>query len=339
MGAPHDHGCHGFGELKIGSLEGWLESFKDDAWEGKDMETAVKKGILNYKGQFLIALGAVIWGTQGPFAKALMQNGASALFVALVKLGIGAGLMFLAMAILRPKQLKIDKKGLLYTGVIGLFCQAGFNALYYQSVDLIGIANAAVILYTSPVFFLLLSMVCFKESLTLIKGLSALICMLGCAVAVTGGDLSLEGLSILGIGLALLSSASFALMGAISKKALTCYEPMTVIAYSFLWGFLFLLPNAWMSHSLAIEMNLSVLIGALGIGALPAALAYFFYFKGVSCGVNLSQAGVISALEMVSAVLIAWTIFGEPANVVKVMGIFLILFSILLSEFKQKMVI
>lgn len=302
------------------------------------MELALKKTLKNYKGQVLIAVGAVIWGTQGPFAKILMENGATAIFVALVKLGIGAGIMFLAMATLRPKQLKIDGKGLLYTGVIGLFCQAGFNALYYQSVDLIGIANAAVILYTSPVFFLILSILFFKEHLTATKGISALICMLGCGIAVTGGNLSLEGLSMLGVGMALLSSASFALMGAISKKALTCYEPMTVIAYSFMWGFLFLLPQAWVSHSFAADLNGSLFLGALGIGALPAALAYFFYFKGVSCGVNLSQAGVISALEMVSAVLIAWTIFCEPANIIKVFGIFLILFSIILSEYKQKMV-
>lgn len=302
------------------------------------MDTAGKKTVQNYKGQILIALGAIVWGTQGPFAKVLMQNGASAIFVALVKLGIGAGIMFLVMAAMRPRQLKIDSRGLLYTGVIGLFCQAGFNALYYQSVDLIGIANAAVILYTSPVFFLLLSIVFFKEQLTLVKGLSALICITGCAVAVTGGKFSLEAISALGIGMALLSSASFALMGAISKKALTCYEPMTVIAYSFLWGFLFLLPKAFLSHSFIIDLNLPVVLGALGIGALPAALAYFFYFKGVSCGVNLSQAGVISALEMVSAVLIAWTVFREPANGMKVFGIFLILISIFLSEFKQKMV-
>lgn len=302
------------------------------------MTTDVKHSFQNYKGQLLIALGAIIWGTQGPFAKILMDNGASSIFVALVKLGIGATLMFFAMAIMRPKQLKIDRRGLIYTGVIGLFCQAGFNALYYQSVDLIGIANAAVILYTSPVFFLLLSILFFKEQLTWIKGLSAILCMLGCAIAVTGGNMSLAGLSLVGVGLGLLSSASFALMGAISKKALTCYEPMTVIAYSFMWGFFFLLPQALATHSFAVDLNMSLIFGALGIGALPAALAYFFYFKGVSCGVNLSQAGVISALEMVSAVLIAWTIFHEPANLVKIIGIFLILISIILSEYKQKMV-
>ncbi len=300
--------------------------------------TVQKKSVQNYKGQLYIALGAIIWGTQGPFAKALMQSGASAIFVALVKLGIGAMLMFLAMAVLRPRQLKIDKKGLLYTGVIGLFCQAGFNALYYQSVGLIGIANAAVILYTSPVFFLILSIIFFKEKMTLIKGSAAILCMLGCGIAVTGGKMSLGGLSVLGIGLALLSSVSFAMMGAISKKALNCYEPMTVIAYSFLWGFVFLLPQACIGNGLMIDLNWAVILGAIGIGTFPAALAYFFYFKGVSCGVNLSQAGVISALEMVSAVLIAWTIFAEPANLIKIFGIILILFSIILSEFKQKLV-
>ncbi len=298
----------------------------------------MEKGIQTYRGQLYIALGALIWGTQGPFAQYLMQLGASSIFVALVKLGIGSGLMLLAMAIFKPRQLKIDKRGLVYTGMIGLFCQAGFNALYYTSVGLIGIANAAVILYTSPVFFLLLSILFFKEKLTGVKLLSAFLCMVGCGIAVTGGQLNFEGLSVTGIGMALLSAVSFALMGAISKKALNNYPPMTIIAYSFLWGFICLLPKGLSSGCFGVEPSLGILLGALGIGIFPAALAYYFYFKGVSQGVNLSQAGVISALEMVSAVGIAWTIFSEPFNLMKTFGIILILISILTSEIKQIMV-
>ncbi len=285
-----------------------------------------------YQGQCLIALGAIIWGTQGPFAQFLMKEGASPLLVSAMKLGIGSMLLVFFMLFKSPEQLKIDRKGLLLTAVIGLVSQAGFNLLYYNSVQMIGIANAAVLIYTSPVFFLALSVLFFKEVLTMKKVFAALLCVLGCAIAVTGGQLNLNGLSVNGIVLALLAAVAFAIMGALGKKALLGYEPMTIIAYSFFWGFLFLLPEAIGSGAFLLDWNGSVIVGCLGIGMFPAALAYFLYFTGVRKGVSLSQAGVISSLEMVSAVLIAWTLFEETVNVIKVFGVLLILFSIILTE-------
>ncbi len=284
-----------------------------------------------YKGQGLIALGAVIWGTQGPFAQFLMQSGASPIFVAIMKLFVGSMALMLFMLLTSPEQLKIDKQGLLLTGVIGLVSQAGFNYLYYNSVKLIGIANAAVILYTSPIFFLVLSVVFFNEKLTFRKTLAAIICFIGCAVAVTGGQLDLSGFSMLGLLMALVASLTFAIMGAIGKKALAGYAPLTIIAYSFLWGALFLLPSALTSSAFDLIWQGRITFGVLGIGILPAALAYFLYFTGVNEGVPLSQAGVISALEMVSAVIIAWTIFGEPVNGIKVVGVLFILLSVCLT--------
>lgn len=285
-----------------------------------------------YKGQCLIALGAIIWGTQGPFAQFLMKEGASPLLVSVMKLGIGSMLLVLFMIFKSPQQLKIDRKGLLLTAVIGLVSQAGFNLLYYNSVQMIGIANAAVLIYTSPVFFLALSVLFFKEVLSVKKVFAALLCVLGCAIAVTGGQLNLNGLSVNGIMLALLAAVAFAIMGALGKRALLGYEPMTIIAYSFFWGFLFLLPESIGSGAFMLDWSGNVILGCLGIGMFPAALAYFLYFTGVRKGVSLSQAGVISALEMVSAVLIAWTLFAEAVNVVKVFGVLLILFSIILTE-------
>lgn len=281
-----------------------------------------------YRGQGLIALGAVIWGTQGPFAQFLMQGGASPIFVAIMKLFVGSMSLMLLMLLTSPKQLKIDKRGLQLTGIIGLVSQAGFNYLYYNSVQLIGIANAAVILYTSPIFFLVLSVLFFKEKLTLTKTLAAVICFIGCAIAVTGGQLDLGQFSVLGLLMAFAASLAFAIMGAIGKKALTGYAPLTIIAYSFLWGALCLLPSALTTGAFELAWHSNIVIGVLGIGILPAALAYCLYFSGVNEGVPLSQAGVISALEMVSAVIIAWTVFGEPVNAVKVAGVFFILLSV-----------
>lgn len=303
-----------------------MEDLKELA--SKQRESSTK----GYRGQLLIGIGAVIWGTQGIFAKMLLIAGLSALQIAAVKLLLGSFTLFGIMAVLKPKALTIDKTGLGLTLLLGLLCQAGFNGFYYSSVNLIGVSCAAVILYTSPVFFLGFSVVFFKEKLSLKKALSAGLCILGCGLAVTGGNLNLEGLSVPGMGLALLSALSFALMGAISKGALTRYEPLAITAYSFLFGGLILLPFSFITAKGGLMLSPSIVWGSLGIGLLPAALSYYLYYTGVKIGVPLSQAGVISALEMVSAVVLAAILLGEELSLLKILGLMVILISVILSE-------
>lgn len=289
-----------------------------------------------YKGELMIATGAIIWGTQGPFAQNLMQLGCHPLMVSVIKLFTGCTALMLILACTAPKQLRISPKVLLATFVVGLVSQAGFNSLYYTSVGLIGIANAAVLLYTSPVFFLILSLWIFKEKLTWIKAGSAVLCVLGCGIAVTGGSLNLAMLSLSGIGMALLSAITFAIMSAIGKKVLTDCEPIAFIAYSFLFGGLLLLPALLLSEAHQVTFSMGIIWNGLGIGLLPAAFSYWLYFGGVKLQVPLSKAGVISSLEMVSAVLIAWIVFKEPTSWFKGFGIVMILCSIVMTNIQEK---
>lgn len=300
----------------------------------KAIISALPKNKVNdlQKGQCFIAFGALIWGTQGLFAKWMMSGGATAIQSASIKLLTGAFLLFLTMALTCPKALKIDLRGLALTLLIGLVSQAGFNSLYYSSVARIGVASAAVILYTSPVFFLLFAWLFFKEKMTSYKILSAFICMVGCAVAIGIKQLLNSPLELLGVLQALLAAIAFALMGVLGKKGLGNYKPLTIIVYSFGFGGLFLLPIA-LGQGLSPTANLSqIALGGLGIGVFPAALSYLLYFTGVSLGVPLSQAGLISSLEMVSAVFMAHLCLGETLGFVQLIGVALILGSIVLSE-------
>lgn len=289
----------------------------------------------NYEGLLLIGAGAILWGTQGPFAQLLIQNGASSLLIAFGKLALGSLILICYLLSTTPIKLKIDKKGITYTAIIGFVSQAGFNYFYYSSVGVIGIANAAVILYTSPVIFLLISIFVFHEKMTWSKAFSSLLCVMGCAVAVTGGKLDVSGISISGVIMAFIATITFPIMSAICKKALWNYDSMTIIVYSFLWGSLFLMPIVISSGSFDITWNMKLLFGFWGIGLFPAVLAYILYFKGLGKGIQLSQAGVLSALEMVSAILIAWFIFHESYSVAKIAGVIMILGSIMISEFRR----
>lgn len=282
-------------------------------------------------GHLMIAGAAVVWGTQGPFAQNLMQLGCHPFLVSQIKLLLGCLTLMGIILFTQPKLLKVSRPTLRATALVGLISQAGFNSLYYTSVDMIGIANAAVLLYTAPVIFLVLSVVFFKEQLTVPKLGAAFLCVIGSAIAVTGGSLNLVGLSGLGILLAVLSAVTFAIMTAIGKVALKGCDPFTFIAYSFFFGTLFMLPLCLYTGAYQVAISPAILLNGFGIGLLPAALSYVLYFGGIKHSVSLSTAGVISSLEMVSAILIAWLIFHEPASLIKAIGILMIVVASALS--------
>ncbi len=279
-------------------------------------------------GQLMIAGAGICWGTIGTFAQTLMNYGFSANAVSFLRLVTGFLLLGGLTAITNPEQLRIDRRGLFLTAMIGLISQACFNLLYFNAISYIGIAMAAVLLYTAPFFLLIWSVLFFGEHLTVRKVSAILLCFAGCAIAVTGGNVSNLQISLIGIALGLLSAVSFSLMSAISKHALANYSPITVVIYSFFFGALFLLPFNIAPGSLAGSIN-PISMGALfALGLIPSALSYRLYAQGISHGVDLSAAGVLSTLEMVFSVILAWAIFHEPMGPVRWAGVLIILFSI-----------
>lgn len=286
----------------------------------------------SHMGHLMIAAAGAFWGTLGTFAQILMTRGFSVEMVSLLRLAIGCLILGGIVAFTNPKLLVIDRRGLYLTAAIGLVSQAGYNLLYFNAIRHIGIAMSAVLLYTAPFFLLLWSVLFFGERLTIQKIAAIALCFLGCAIAVTGGNLAVIHLSTIGIILGILSAISFSLMSAISKHALADYHPVTVVIYSFFFGALFLFPFNVASDSFHGQLSFLSVAAILGLGLLPSALSYRLYADGISRGVDLSAAGVLSTLEMVFSVILAWSIFHEPMGPARWFGILIILASILIMN-------
>lgn len=226
-----------------------------------------------------------------------------------------------------PQILKISKKGIIYSVIIGIICQAMFNLCYFKAIDIAGVSIAAVLLYTSPLFLAIFSKVCYKENITRSKLFSLILCFIGAIMAVTGGRLDFQGLNAFGLLLGVLSAIAYALMPTISKNALKEFSSSTILVYSFLFGAIFMIPSSRPWEILNYAKDLDVLSCMLMLGIVPAALAYIFYAAGISKGVELSVAGVVASVELVGSVIIGCTILGESFSLGKLFGVMLMLIS------------
>ncbi|HBG0166125.1 TPA: EamA family transporter [Clostridioides difficile] len=279
------------------------------------------------KGYVFIAIAGLLWATLGLFGKFLMGNGLASEQVAFTRLFFGFIVLGIYSSIRTPQILKISKKGIIYSVIIGIICQAMFNLCYFKAIDIVGVSIAAVLLYTSPLFLAIFSKVCYKENITRSKLFSLILCFIGAIMAVTGGRLDFQGLNAFGLLLGILSAISYALMPTISKNALKEFSSSTILVYSFLFGAIFMIPSSKPWEILNYANNLDVLFCMLMLGIVPAALAYIFYATGISKGVELSVAGVVASVELVGSVIIGCTILGESFSLGKLFGVMLMLIS------------
>lgn len=288
------------------------------------------------KGFIFIAIAGIFWSTIGLFSNTLMVNGLQPQQVAFIRLSLGSVFLLAYSLFTNHSLLRITKKGIIFSIILGFICHALFNLAYLSSIRSVGVSIAAVLLYTSPLFLALFSKIFFKETLNKNKILSLALCFIGALFAATGGKLTLDGLNPVGVLLGILAAIAFALMSIISKHALVENESITIIMYSFFFGALIMLPICKPGEIVSLASNFSMLFNMIGLGLFPATLAYIWYFKGISEGVELSVAGIISSSELIFAQFIGWILLGEDFAIMKLLGLVLMLMSALVVMRSKK---
>ena len=163
-------------------------------------EAALKKSNLGY---VLVLIAALMWGSIGIFVNGIAAMGVSSQSMAALRLLVGAlilapVLMFMGC---RPGEgstvaqgpltlFKASPKELVPCALVGIVGLAAANTCYYECMREVGMSTASVLLYTSPVFGVILGRVLYREDVTPNKLVAIVFNIVGCVLAVTNGDLS-----------------------------------------------------------------------------------------------------------------------------------------------------
>lgn len=281
-------------------------------------------------GAFYIWLAAVMWGTIGIFGKILIDSGLSPQMTGCVKLLGSSLILFVYFIFGKQKLLKIRWTDLSWLLAMAFLTQTAFNFTYHPVVELLGVSQAGVLLNTMPIFLTIWSVIFFKEHINMQKIIGIVLCLIGSILAITGGTLDVGSFSVEGVILGTISAISFSLMSVFTKILLKRIEPLTVIFYAFLFGGLMMVPFINFMDEFPLVLSPVPLASAFGLGLIGSVLPYIVYFKGIDLGVDLSKAGVISVMELISAIIMAMIIFNERLTGMKGIGVLIVIGAILL---------
>ena len=290
----------------------------------------------NLIGSLEILFTGIIWGFIGYFVKELSLMGATPALSAFFRVFFAfIFAVVVSMIVYGPSAFILTREQLFWCFLDGLFTQGIFNYCYSLCVEKSGVAIAAVLLYTSPVFNAIISYIAFREKLGFKRNLILILNMLGCIVAATALDFSFKSISILGIFMGLLSGLTYGASPVLGKYANKNPHLFIVIAYNELFASLFMLLFLKPFHNVEI-ISTKMWIYGIMYGVLITGIAYVFYYDGVKKMTELNKIPVIASIETVVAAFVGVMIYKEPLNILNYIGIALVILSIMLMSLASK---
>ena len=280
------------------------------------------------KYDIYILLAGCTWGLIGLFTRSLSLVGVTSAGVLIIRSG-GCAVLFTVWALLKnPKLLKFRWKDawlVLLFGLVTFF----FTYCYYQSIAFGSLSAACTLMYSAPVFVMVMSLFIFGEKFSRRKLMALLCAVVGCTLVsgVLEGDSTLSAAGVIYGLLAGIGYATYSVcIKALSNRG--C-DTLTINVWGWLictaagvivWG---ISPAAPM---LASGRNALLCLGLIVISGFLPALLYSLGLRGEEAG----KGAVMASIEPVVASLAGLIAFGEYPSLLGVVGIILVLAAVAL---------
>lgn len=284
-------------------------------------------------GTLFVILAGCLWGAMGIFVRGLAQCGLSSIEICLVRMVVAAILMTIYFLIFKRQALKIKLKDIwLFIGT-GVFSLTFFGYCYFTTIQMTSMSVAAVLLYTSPVFVMLLSAVLFKEKITKKKAFCVILAIAGCCFVSGIFNASGTNLPFSGILFGLGSGLGYGLYSIFGRYAINKgYGALTITYYSFVFSTVALLfitnPIEIISKLSTGDVNINICY-VIGTAIVVTILPYIFYTLGLT-KIENSKAAVLACIEPIMATVFGFLVFHEVLSIGEIAGVLLVVIAIVL---------
>ena len=196
----------------------------------------------NIRKYALIMLSGILWGTIGLFVKVLDAKGSTSEYTTFMRMFFAFLLLF-AITLVKEGigSFRIGRSTLISCALLGFVSMSLNNLCYTNAVSRLGMSLAAAILYMAPIFTSIQSKLLFHEKIGRSKLIALAFNVLGCVLAATGGRLSLEGVSVIGLLFGIGAAFAYSTQNIFGRLATDEASPFVVATYNFFFAAVFTL--------------------------------------------------------------------------------------------------
>ncbi len=286
------------------------------------------------RGYLLIAAAALCWGISASLGRAaftgrLVSGRALAPIGPLILSQARVSLAFLVLAPVMLAQrggmrLKMSRRDMGRTLLIGVLGVAASNYFYYLAIQRTNVATAIILQYTAPVWVLVYMVARRVQKATAPRVLSVALAVAGSALAIGAVGRSTFRIDAVGVGAAILAAFSFAYYNISIPPLLTRHDRWKVLLYILAGSALCWLAVNPPWRIVAVHYS-SAQWEFLAVFSITSVLLPFSFYIGGLQYLDATRAIVTSCLEPVFSILIAAAALGELVSPVQVVGIVVVL--------------
>ena len=280
-------------------------------------------------GSLQVIAAGVCWGTLGIFSTQLGKLGFSSIDITILRV-VTAGALVLALL---PQLLPVFKRlslkewfGLALQSLIGVL---GMTLCYFFAVQQVGVSMAVALLYTAPVFSLVLARVILGEKISLKAALLAVVAVIGVACLMLGDKFDLN----IGVMIGLLSGLCYSLYGILGKKAMSYHHPANLVFFgsvAFSALALLLVPQTYQAYVTLFSLSNTSLLLVLGLSLLGTIVPFFLYMNALK-KLSATKASVFTIVEPLTAIILATVLLQQPLKPLQMVGVTLIITATLMN--------
>ena len=284
----------------------------------------------------LIIIAACFWGSMGIFVRRLTAYGFNSIQIVSIRLTLAAVIFSFFLFFKERSGFRIAWRDVpLFLG-LGLGSILFFTVCYFAAITIMPLSTAAILLYTSPIWIMLMSALFFHEKINVKKVIALLLAFGGC-VLVSG--ISGDGITIKGLLLGLGSGIGYGLYSILGTVVLRKYSPYTVTTYTFLFAALgswvICKPVDMLSKFGNADGSAGLILFCILTALVTAVIPFLAYTLGLR-SVEAGKAGIIATIEPVVATLVGIICFSETLTLLSGIGIVLVLAAVIVLNIKKR---
>lgn len=280
-------------------------------------------------GALLVILAASCWASISIFINYLSNAGLGAMQISFLRQMLASAVLFVVLLLQSPDKFRIQARDIPLLMLVGFINGVMFNYLYFFTIVNSRASIAVVLLYTSPIFVMIMSRIFFKEKITGSKVAALILTVAGC-VLVTGAVGEGYTPPAIAVFTGVLTGLAYALNNIITSSAVKRNDPKTVTMYTMLFSFLFLIPFSKGGEIIDLcKANPAIPAAAFLMCLVTAVIPQYAFSMGLQ-RIESGKASIYGAAEPIVGTLIGIFIFHEESNLLKILGIIMVIAAIFL---------
>ena len=286
-------------------------------------------------GVLAVVAAASIWGTLGLFAKVLYAQGVSFESLVAVRASVGwAAVMVFVLATGGASKLRVSGRDLVLLAPLGLVGIGLFYLFYFYTVRESTVGTAAILLYSSPAFVVVLARLFLNEALDVAKVLALSLTAGG--VFLVAGAYSPANLEVSPTVLltGVLAGLTYGLYSIFGRPVAGRLNPSVILSYALFFGALLLVLAALPTLGTLAGLPPGSYALLFMLAVVHTTLAFALYTFGLG-RLGAGRAAIVATVEPVVAGALGTVLLGEDLTVPKVAGAILVISGAALAQAKR----